>query len=77
MKMKYGGEKRYWRCNQWWSRKCRARVYTVGDEVFPLKAEHTHTDVGTRKKREKRQKPVVEVGEGEQWKVKEEGAMAV
>lgn len=45
------GDKKIWRCNQWWSQKCRARVYTVGKFVTPLNKFHTHVDVIKRKRR--------------------------
>lgn len=57
--LKSGRKKRVWRCNQWWSGKCRARIFTVGDHVWPLKNEHTHADVITRKKRVARPKVLV------------------
>lgn len=46
-----GAEKRIWRCGQWWNGKCRARVYTIGDYVYPLKKSHTHQEIIMRKKR--------------------------
>lgn len=57
--LRSGEKKRVWRCNQWWSGKCRARIFTVGDHVWPLKNEHTHTEVIRRKKRVARPKAVV------------------
>lgn len=49
--LKSGSLKRIWRCNQWWRQKCRARIYTVGGSVWPMKNLHTHQDVVKRKKR--------------------------
>ncbi len=46
-----GEIKKLWRCNQWWNRKCRARVFTINDLVTPLNKYHTHEDIITRKKR--------------------------
>ncbi|XP_059611358.1 modifier of mdg4-like isoform X16 [Phlebotomus argentipes] len=46
-----GIEKRIWRCNQWWNKKCRARIYTIGDLVTPINKLHTHADIIKRKKR--------------------------
>lgn len=46
-----GLEKKLWRCNQWWNKRCRARVYTIGDIVTPLNKYHTHEDIIRRKKR--------------------------
>ncbi|XP_055695338.1 modifier of mdg4-like isoform X17 [Lutzomyia longipalpis] len=46
-----GIEKRIWRCNQWWNKKCRARIYTIGDIVTPINKLHTHADIIKRKKR--------------------------
>lgn len=46
-----GGQKRLWRCNQWWNKRCRARVYTIGEVVTPLNKYHTHEDIIKRKKR--------------------------
>lgn len=34
-----------------WNKKCRARVYTVGDVVTPLQKFHTHEEIIHRKKR--------------------------
>lgn len=45
------GERKIWRCNQWWSQKCRARVYTVGNQIKPLNKFHTHEDIVQRKQR--------------------------
>lgn len=56
IRLKDGALKRVWRCNQWWSGKCRARIFTVGLQVFPLKREHTHLEVVMRKKRETKPK---------------------
>lgn len=46
-----GEVKKLWRCNQWWNKKCRARVYTIRDIVTPLNKYHTHEDIIRRKKR--------------------------
>lgn len=46
-----GDLKKLWRCNQWWNKKCRARVYTVNDHITPLNKYHTHEDIIKRKKR--------------------------
>lgn len=46
-----GGQKKLWRCNQWWNKRCRARVYTIADVVTPLNKYHTHEDIIKRKKR--------------------------
>lgn len=46
-----GDVKKLWRCNQWWNKKCRARVYTIRDIVTPLNKFHTHADIIRRKKR--------------------------
>ena len=51
VRMSNGRQKRTWRCSQWWSEKCRARIYTIGDLVFPMKKEHTHQDIIIRKQR--------------------------
>lgn len=48
--------KKLWRCNQWWGKRCRARVYTIGDIVTPLNKYHTHEDIIKRKKRVARKK---------------------
>lgn len=37
--------------NSRWNKKCRARVYTIGDNVTPLNKYHTHEDIIHRKKR--------------------------
>lgn len=34
-----------------WNKKCRARVYTIGDVITPLQRLHTHEEVIHRKKR--------------------------
>lgn len=34
-----------------WNKKCRARVFTIGDIVTPLNKYHTHEDIIHRKKR--------------------------
>lgn len=34
-----------------WNKKCRARVYTIGDIITPLQKLHTHEDIIYRKKR--------------------------
>lgn len=57
--LKNGQSKRVWRCNQWWSGKCRARLFTIDSCVWPLKQEHTHIGVVTRKKRVRRITPKV------------------
>lgn len=46
-----GTEKKLWRCNQWWNKRCRARVFTIGDVVTPLNKYHTHVEIIKRKKR--------------------------
>lgn len=46
-----GELKKLWRCNQWWNKRCRARVYTVNEIVTPLNKYHTHEDIIRRKKR--------------------------
>lgn len=46
-----GQFKRLWRCNQWWNKKCRARVYTIENRVTPLNKYHTHQEIIHRKKR--------------------------
>ena len=51
VQLKNGVVKRIWRCNRWWSSKCRARIFTLGPYVWPLKNEHTHEDAIRRKKR--------------------------
>lgn len=50
---KLSGEqtKKIWRCNQWWSQKCRARVYTIGNTITTLNRFHTHEEIIKRKKR--------------------------
>lgn len=49
-----GQEKKLWRCNQWWNKRCRARVFTIGGTVTPLNKYHTHQEIIKRKKREAR-----------------------
>lgn len=51
MQLAGGGQKKLWRCNQWWNKRCRSRVYTIGDLVTPLNKYHTHEDIIRRKKR--------------------------
>lgn len=51
MQLASGGQKKLWRCNQWWNKRCRSRVYTIGDLVTPLNKYHTHEDIIKRKKR--------------------------
>ncbi|XP_031625135.1 modifier of mdg4-like isoform X9 [Contarinia nasturtii] len=46
-----GETKKLWRCNQWWNKKCRARVFTIADKVTPLQLYHKHTEIIYRKKR--------------------------
>lgn len=46
-----GQVKKLWRCNQWWNKRCRARVYTIDDTVTTLNKYHTHEDIIRRKKR--------------------------
>lgn len=58
VQLKGGITKRIWRCNQWWSGKCRARISTINDAVTILKDEHTHSEVVMRKKRAVRPKGV-------------------
>lgn len=60
-----GIEKKLWRCNQWWNRRCRARVFTIGDAITPLNKYHTHEDIIRRKKRivKKKTEPVEQVDE--------------
>lgn len=53
-----GRLKRIWRCNQWWQKKCRARLFTVDGLIWPMKNEHTHADVIKRKQRTVRPKNV-------------------
>lgn len=64
-----GSLKRLWRCNQWWNKKCRARVYTIGDRVTPLNKYHTHEDIIHRKKRvsKKRSDPTKDYTEIEDY----------
>lgn len=38
-------------CINRWNKKCRARVYTIGDVITPLQKLHTHEDIIHRKKR--------------------------
>ncbi|XP_034137654.1 uncharacterized protein LOC117589639 [Drosophila guanche] len=57
LKLSSGEEKRFWRCNQWWNQKCRSRVFTVNDIVFPLNRFHTHEEIVRRKKRVRRVLP--------------------
>lgn len=40
-----------------WNKKCRARVYTIGDNVTPLNKYHTHEDIIHRKKRVAKKRP--------------------
>lgn len=51
-----GEVKRLWRCNQWWNKRCRARVYTINNRVTPLNKYHTHEDIIKRKKRTTKKK---------------------
>lgn len=46
-----GDVKKLWRCNQWWNKRCRARVYTVNNVVSTLNKYHTHEEIIKRKKR--------------------------
>lgn len=62
IKLKNGVMKRVWRCNQWWSGKCRARIFTMGIYVWTLRSDHTHEGVITRKKRLCRAKAAPLVG---------------
>lgn len=39
-----------------WNKKCRSRVFTIGDTVTPLNKYHTHEDIIHRKKRVARKK---------------------
>lgn len=34
-----------------WNKKCRSRVFTVGDIITPLNKFHTHEEIIHRKKR--------------------------
>lgn len=43
--------KKLWRCNQWWNKRCRARVYTINNVVKTLNKFHTHEEIIKRKKR--------------------------
>lgn len=56
-----GEVKKLWRCNQWWNKRCRARVYTIRDIVTPLNKYHTHEDIIRRKKRIAKKKIVVPI----------------
>lgn len=51
--------RKIWRCNQWWNEKCRARVYTIGDNITPLNKFHTHAHVINRKPRVSKKKLLV------------------
>lgn len=55
-----GTYKKLWRCNQWWNKKCRARVFTIDDTVTPLNKYHTHEDIIRRKKRVSRKTKLTE-----------------
>lgn len=55
-----GNYKKLWRCNQWWNKKCRARVFTIDDTVTPLNKYHTHEDIIRRKKRVSRKTKLAE-----------------
>lgn len=46
-----GQVKKLWRCNQWWNKRCRARVYTINNVVSTLNKFHTHEEIIRRKKR--------------------------
>lgn len=46
-----GEEKTYWRCNQWWSQKCRSRLYTQNHIIVPLNKQHKHNGVVNRPKK--------------------------
>ncbi|XP_055304403.1 modifier of mdg4-like isoform X7 [Sitodiplosis mosellana] len=46
-----GQMKKLWRCNQWWNKKCRARVFTIGETITILQKFHTHEEIIHRKKR--------------------------
>lgn len=56
-----GTIKKLWRCNQWWNKRCRARMYTIDDAVTPLNKYHTHEDIIRRKKRVSRRKSAVDI----------------
>lgn len=58
-----GIEKRIWRCNQWWNKKCRARIYTIGDLVTPINKLHTHADIIKRKKRTTKKRVALDIDE--------------
>lgn len=57
IKLATNEEKKYWRCNQWWNQKCRSRVCTINDMVFPLNRYHTHEEIVRRKKRVRKNVP--------------------
>lgn len=46
-----GEIKKLWRCNQWWNKRCRARVFTINNIVSILNKYHTHEEIIKRKKR--------------------------
>lgn len=56
-----GSERKFWRCNQWWNHKCRARLFTVQNRIRHLNKVHTHSDVIKRKRRVVRKKPIAQV----------------
>lgn len=61
-----GTYKKLWRCNQWWNKRCRARVFTIGDTITPLNKFHTHEDIIRRKKRVSRKLKMGGVGDGDE-----------
>lgn len=48
-----------------WNKKCRSRVYTVGDIVTPLNKYHTHEEIIHRKKRVTKKKDLLENDEAD------------
>lgn len=68
--MANGEPKKLWRCNQWWNKRCRARVYTIGETVTPLNKYHTHQEIIKRKKRVSRKMAAV-VADGQETIKKE------
>lgn len=56
-----GEVKKLWRCNQWWNKRCRARVYTIRGVVTPLNKYHTHEEIIRRKKRIAKKKAIAPI----------------
>lgn len=56
-----GEVKKLWRCNQWWNKRCRARVYTIRGVVTPLNKYHTHEEIIRRKKRIAKKKVIAPI----------------